>query len=90
MQVPFKYYQHGCRRILPVCLLLVALLFLDVLLPRVIDGSEGGAAFGVGFDARSSLSCRKTVLVSLRTMVFFFPLVTFTFSLSTPIEPFDS
>ena len=35
------------------------IFFLDVLLPRVIDGSEGGAAFGVGFRARSPLSCRK-------------------------------
>ena len=25
--------------------------FLDALLPRVISGSEGGAAFGVGFGA---------------------------------------
>ena len=33
--------------------------FLDVLLPRVIDGSQGGEAFGVGFGARSLLSCGK-------------------------------
>ena len=35
------------------------LLFLDTLRPRVIDGSEGVAAFGVGFRARSLLSCGK-------------------------------
>ena len=33
--------------------------FLDTLRPRVIDVSVGGAAFGVGFGARSLLSCRK-------------------------------
>ena len=33
--------------------------FLDALRPRVIDGSEGVAAFGVGFCARSLLSYRK-------------------------------
>ena len=33
--------------------------FLNTPLSRVIDGSEGVAAFGVGFCARSSLSCRK-------------------------------
>ena len=59
MQVPFKKYVHGCRRIIPGLLLPLILLFLDTLLPRVIDGSEGVAAFGVGFCARSLLSCRK-------------------------------
>ena len=33
-------------------LLPLTLLFLDTLLPRVIDGSEGVAAFGVGFGAQ--------------------------------------
>ena len=68
------------RKILPVWLLPLALLFLDVLLPRVIDGSEGGAAFGVGFGARSSLSCRKLHWSPRGTLAFFFPLVTHTFS----------
>ena len=57
---------------IPRLLLSLILSFLDALLPRVIDSSEGGAAFGVGFGARSSL-------VSLRTLAFFFPLVTYTF-----------
>ena len=39
---------------------------------------EGGAVFGVNF-AQSLLPCRKTAPVSLRTLVFFFPLVTYTF-----------
>ena len=42
-------------------------------------GSEGGSAFGVGF-ARSLLSMPETALVSLRTLAFFSPLVTNTFS----------
>ena len=33
--------------------------FLDALRPRVIDGSEGVAAFGVGFCAGSLLQCRQ-------------------------------
>ena len=65
---------------MPGLLLPLTLLSLDKLVPRVMDGSESVAAFGVGFCARSLLSCRKTALVSLRTLAFFFPLVTYTFS----------
>ena len=59
VRVPFKKNPHGCRRMVPGLLLPLTLLFRDILLPRVIDGSEGGAAFGVGFCAQSLLSCRK-------------------------------
>ena len=46
-------------------------IFLDALLPRVIDGSEGGAAFGVGFCTIVTLVPEIT-LVSSRTLAFFF------------------
>ena len=50
----------GCRRMDPWLLLPRILLFLDTLRPRVIDGSEGVAAFGLGFCCtRSSLSSWK-------------------------------
>ena len=72
---------HGCRRILPIWLLPLTLLFLDPLLPRSIDGSEGGAALGVGFGARSWLSCRKLHWSPFEHYpFFFFPLVKNTFS----------
>ena len=60
VQVHFKKYLHGGRLKFSDWLLPLAFLFLDTLLPRVFEdcGSEGGAAFGVGF-ARSLLSCRK-------------------------------
>ena len=50
---------HGGRLNFSDCLLPLA-FFLDTLLLRVFEdcGSEGGAAFGVGF-ARSLLSCQK-------------------------------
>ena len=54
-----KKYLHGCRRMTPGLLLPLTLLVIDILLPRVIDGSESVAAFGVGFCARSLLSYRK-------------------------------
>ena len=50
---------HGCRRMIPGLLLPRILLFLDTLRPRDIDGSEGVAAVGSGFCARSLLSRRK-------------------------------
>ena len=59
MQAPFEQYLHGCRRMAPWLLLHRIFLFFDTLRPRVIDGSEGVASFGVGFCARSLLSCRK-------------------------------
>ena len=46
-----RKYLHGCRRMAPWLLLPCELLFLDTLRPRVIDGSESVAAFGVGFCA---------------------------------------
>ena len=58
VQVPFKKCVHGCRLNFSDWLLPLMFVFLDTLLPRFFDGSEGVAAFGVGF-ARSLLSCRK-------------------------------
>ena len=62
----------------PWLLLPWILLFFDTLRRHKEDGSEGVAALWSGFCARSVLSCRK--LVSFRTLAFFFPLVTGTFS----------
>ena len=53
VQVPSKKLLHGCRLDYPDCLLPLRLLFLDAFLPLGVGGSEGGAAFGVGFGARS-------------------------------------
>ena len=88
MQVPFKKYLHDCRRMSPWLLLPLILLFLDTPRPRVIDGSESAAAFGVGFRARSLLSCRKLHWFPFEHWPFFFPLVTSTFPPSTPPIPF--
>ena len=51
--------------------------FSSALPPRVIDGSEGGAAFGVGFGAWSLLSYRKLHWSPFEHCPFFFPLVSF-------------
>ena len=56
------------------------LLFVDTLLPRDRAGSEGVAAVCSGF-LPTILDCvAETATVSLRTLDFFFPLVTNTFS----------
>ena len=56
--ISYKYL-HGCDESCQGYFLLLTLLFLDTLRPRDIGGSEGVAAFGVGFCARSLLSCQK-------------------------------
>ena len=55
-------------------------LFLDTLRPRVVDGSEGVAAFGFGFLCTIVTLMPESALVSLRTLAFFFPLIPSTFS----------
>ena len=87
VQVPFKYYLHGCRRILPDWLLPLTLLFLDALLPRVIDGSEDGTALGVAF-ARSLLSCRKLHWSPFEHWTFSFHWQHIPSPLSTPLKTF--
>ena len=72
MQAPFKKFLHGCRLDFPDGLLFLWLLFLDALLLLGAGGSEGGAAFGVGF-ARSLLSCRKLHWSPLEHCPFTFP-----------------
>ena len=64
----------------PWLLMPLILLFLDTLRRRERAGSEGVAALGSGFCARSWASLAETATVSLRTLAFFFPLVTDTFS----------
>ena len=80
MQVPFKLYLHGCRRIAPWLVLPRILLFLDTLRPRDIDGSEGVAALGFGFCARSLHSCRKLHWSPCEHLAFCFPLIANSFS----------
>ena len=70
MQVPFKKCLHGCRLVLSDWLLPLAFLLLDALLPpRVFEdcGSEGGAAFGVGFSGnpkdRNCDICLRTKII---------------------------
>ena len=60
----------------PWLLLPRILLFLDTLRPRDIDGSEGVAALGSGFLRTIVTLMPETALVSLRTLAFFFPLLT--------------
>ena len=64
----------------PWLLLPRILLFFDTLRPRVMEGSEGVAALWSGFWARSWVSWRKLHWSPLRTMAYFFPLVTDTLS----------
>ena len=79
-------YLH-CQRMAPWLLLPRILLFLDTLRPRDTVGSESVAAMCSGLCARSWVA--KTETVSLRTVAFFFPLVTDTFfPPSTSINPF--
>ena len=55
----------------PWLLLTRILLFLDTLRHRDTVGSEGVAAFGVGFCARILGFVAETATVSLRTLAFF-------------------
>ena len=80
VQMSLKQCLHGCRRMDPWLLLPWILFFLDTLRPRDTVGSEGVAAVCSGFCARSWVSWRKLHRVSLRTVAFFFPLVTDTLS----------
>ena len=52
VQVPFKYYLHGCQRMAPRLLLPWILLLFNTLRPREKDGSEGVAALWSGCCAR--------------------------------------
>ena len=87
VQVPLKYFLHGCRKMEPWLPFLAILLFLYTLRPRDVVGSEGrdGSVFWflctiLGFVA-------ETATVSLQTLAFFFPLVTDTFSsLNIPLH----
>ena len=88
VQGPTKKYLQGCRRIMPGLLLPLTLLFLDILLPRVIDGSESVAAFGVAFCARSLLSCRKLHWSPFEHCPFSFHWLHKPFPPSTPLNPF--
>ena len=63
----------------PWLLLPRILLFLDTL-PRERAGSEGVAALCSGFLRTILGLALETASVSLRTLAFFFPLVTSTFS----------
>ena len=75
MQVPFKLYVHGCPRMAPWLLLPRILLFLDTLRRHDTVDSESVAAL------RTIVTLMpETALVSFRTLAFFFPLVTNTFS----------
>ena len=56
LQVPSKFYLHGCRRMDPWLLLPRLLLFLDILRSRDAVGSERVAAVCSGLCARSWVS----------------------------------
>ena len=67
------------------------LLFLDTLRPRDTVGSETVAAVCSGFLRTILGLVAETATVSLRTLAFLFPLVTYTlFLLRRHSTPFDS
>ena len=84
----FHIVSTRCRRMIPG-LPALGYFFSLTLRPRVVDGSEGVAAFGFSFCcARSLLSCRKLHWFPFKHWPFLSTDNKYLFSPSTPLNPF--